>query len=374
LSAEILRLVKALRVEVGELRQMLQDPPRSTIDLLEAPPVPLNVSFVTTDPPLRGAICSYIPLRGAICSYMEQLVHEVSPNHLINVQLSLAKMVPSPDSWTVGQVIAMDIEARRDQLLSEGKSVKTANNHVSIFHAFLAWCVKKGYAQRNAAAGLTLRSKSRASRRRKAFTDDEVKWIFEGLGSKLVGAPCVSRYWLPVVMLYTGARPEEIAQLRVCDVQSEGGLGDMSDRWYFDFTGGGANQRIKNDASRRRVPVHPRLIELGFFNLFQYRMKNSENLIFDQLRHGARGRLAEAPSRWFNEVWLRDVKAVVDPKKVLYSLRHSVATKLKHSGVEESMIAEILGHTNNSMSTGRYGKEYPLKAMAEAMHNLDWGV
>jgi len=97
-----------------------------------------------------------------------------------------------------------------------------------------------------------------------------------------------------------------------------------------------------------------------------------ERRLFPELSPGASGRLAEAPSRWFNETWLRKVKGITDPKLVLYSIRHSVATQLKHAGVEESMIAQILGHANPSMTTGRYGKEFPVEAMYKTLCLLPW--
>ena len=49
--------------------------------------------------------------------------------------------------------------------------------------------------------------------------------------------------------------------------------------------------------------------------------------------------------------------------KTFHSLRHSVATKLKAQGVEEYLIEALLGHTSRSMSTGRYGKAVPPKAL-----------
>ena len=185
-----------------------------------------------------------------------------------------------------------------------------------------------------------------------------------------------------------GARPEEVAQLRVGDVRQtwhegaphEGGLRAKLSTWVFDFTTLDDGQRRKNEDSWRLVPVHPRLWALGLGVLLgtsptkEDNEYNSLRPLFPELNPGANGRLAEAPSRWFNRVWLRDRKQITDRKLVLYSLRHTVATQLKHSGVAEALISELLGHANGSMTTGRYGKEYPVEQLAEAVKLLSWPV
>jgi integrase len=89
---------------------------------------------------------------------------------------------------------------------------------------------------------------------------------------------------------------------------------------------------------------------------------------------GTTGRLSAAPGRWFNRQHLRKELGITNKKLVLYSLRHTVTIRLLHEGVSESLISQLVGHTNNSMTSGRYGKSYPLKHMAEALEKLDWEV
>lgn len=71
-----------------------------------------------------------------------------------------------------------------------------------------------------------------------------------------------ARYWLPVIGLYTGARPREICQLNPqCDWGTEEGV------WYLDFNankqaGKGVKKSIKTGEARL-VPLHPELVRLG---------------------------------------------------------------------------------------------------------------
>jgi len=55
-------------------------------------------------------------------------------------------------------------------------------------------------------------------------------------------------------------------------------------------------------------------------------------------------------------------------------MRHMVTDCMKQAGVQEIVIAEIIGHANNSMTTGRYGKRYQPKVLLEALMQLDYGV
>jgi integrase len=61
-----------------------------------------------------------------------------------------------------------------------------------------------------------------------------------------------------------------------------------------------------------------------------------------------------------------------DPKKVFHSFRHTVADTLKQKGVPEGVIAEILGHANQSITTGRYGKRYRPAILLESLEKLDF--
>jgi integrase len=333
---------------------------------------------------ILGANSFSVRFSEAVAQYLEQKQHEVSPQHLDIVRLTLNAF---GNCLPVAEVTGVDrqhVVAYRYSLLDSGRAVKTVNNALAILGAFFSWATEMGYLADNPATGLKLKDRTRVSRKRKAFTPEQIQHVFEELrggGGRTIDG--YAKVWLPLIMLYTGARPEEIAQLRVGDIYEGQRLGpcvEGTPTWVFDFSTMDDGQRRKNEASRRLVPVHPRLWELGLRRLLGtldeqlagHKRPNAP--LFPELKPGANGRLAEAPSRWFNRVWLREVVGISDSKLVLYSLRHSVATHLKHVGVAEPLIAQLLGHTNSSMTTGRYGKEYPIEKLAAAVAKLDWKV
>lgn len=59
-----------------------------------------------------------------------------------------------------------------------------------------------------------------------------------------------------------------------------------------------------------------------------------------------------------------------DNRKVLYSLRHSFATTLKNLRVEHTIISELMGHSHQGMTFGRYAKAYDIGILKEAIEKL----
>lgn len=69
-----------------------------------------------------------------------------------------------------------------------------------------------------------------------------------------------SEYWLPLLGLFTGARLNELCQLTVTDIGGHDGVETIS------ILDGETGKRLKTSASRRIIPIHSKLIELGFLD------------------------------------------------------------------------------------------------------------
>ena len=119
----------------------------------------------------------------------------------------------------------------------------------------------------------------------KNFSDEEIKRLFEPsmyLSSNIFfngNQPNRhANYLLPLIMLFTGARVNEIAQLHISDVykvRDKKSSKEDTDVWIFDFNSDECDccptehrKSIKNQSSHRKIPVHPSLIEIG---LIRYR-------------------------------------------------------------------------------------------------------
>lgn len=67
-----------------------------------------------------------------------------------------------------------------------------------------------------------------------------------------------ARYWVPLIGLTQGLRPEEISQMTLLDVGLQSGVLSLQ------VTDEAEGQHTKNESTKRWVPVHPLLISQGF--------------------------------------------------------------------------------------------------------------
>jgi len=276
---------------------------------------------------------------------------------LIALRSSLLRVPPNFYKKHPGQSIAEFLKSSPEP----GISSKSVNKHMSRIGSLLKYCNEQGLITINPATGLQIVDKQRADQERSAYSLEDVKSIVRNLPSE-DDAP--ERYWIPIIGLYSGMRLAEICQLHIEDVIK------VEDCWCFDINDAG-NKQLKNDASVRVIPVHPKLIELGFIRYFEG-MSNTEqprlwmNLSYIRL-HGYTNSFGKWYQR-YNREYITE-----DPKKVFHSMRHLVTDTLKQAGVLESVIAEIVGHTNEGSETmGRYGKRYRPKVLIEALRKLEY--
>lgn len=133
----------------------------------------------------------------------------------------------------------------------------------------------------------------------------------------------------------------------------------------------GDDQDLKTASSRRAVPIHSELVALGFLEYVEEARKRDWNWLFLELHTGGPNGPGGIVSKFFTR-WRRKV-GVDDPKKVFHSFRHTVIDRLKNADVQEHMIAEVVGHENDNITTGRYGQKPDVGKLAEMIERLDYG-
>jgi integrase len=108
-------------------------------------------------------------------------------------------------------------------------------------------------------------------------------------------------YWMPLLGLYTGARVNEVCQLNPqCDIREEFGI------WFLDITEDSdtderVTKSVKNATSRRRVPIHSVLIELGFLKYVE-RMRNAGHALLFPQWPPTRGKASGKAEKWFRDL------------------------------------------------------------------------
>jgi integrase len=239
-------------------------------------------------------------------------------------------------------------------------STTTVNKLLTLFGSLMRHCVNEGYRKDNPTEGLKVKQNRRADEERKAYTREDLSKIMSALPRP---AATPERYWIPMIGMYSGMRLGEICGLHVVDVKQVNGV------WCFDVNEED-DKRLKTASSTRLVPVHPNLIELGFIRyMATMKGKSSVRLWPNLVRREIDGYCA-ALGNWygrFNRKHITD-----DPQKCFHSLRHTFADTLKQAGVQESLIGELMGHANGSITTGRYGKRYQPQVLLDAICVLSY--
>lgn len=198
-----------------------------------------------------------------------------------------------------------------------------------------------------------------------SYTQDELVKIF---GSSLYPSrydrKYFAKFWIPLIGLYTGARLNEICQLYVDDIRKENGI------FYFNITRDRPDQFTKNTQSIRKVPIHSKLIELGFLDFVKAVKKSKKdrifyNLTFQKKNHYA-GSTSTAYGRYLDKI------GITDRSKVFHSFRHNIETILAHKKVPQSMINAMCGWKNKSIPELNYLDKYPLSLLQKEMESLQY--
>jgi len=236
----------------------------------------------------------------------------------------------------------------------------TVNNRLRKLSAFMNWCKSNGYITVNPLEGLKAMTGS-AKEARLSFESVDLITLLNLDALKAEARKHPWRYWIPLLGRFTGARLEELCQLHTDDFIEQQGIRCIR------IDDSHSTQSLKNSSSRRTLPIHPTLIQLGLLDFVkQVRASNSERL-FAELEP-VRGKLGHAPSKWFSR--FKTKMGITNPRKTFHSFRHTFIDDLRDAGVQDSLIKRMVGHEDSSVTFGIYGSRTPLKAMAEALTHI----
>ncbi len=236
----------------------------------------------------------------------------------------------------------------------------TVNNRLRKLSAFLNWCKANGYIQDNPLTGLKMMTGS-AKEARLSFEQHDLTALLDLDALKTEARKHPWRYWIPLLGRFTGARLEELCQLRTDDFVEQQGTQCIR----IDDSSEGKN--LKNASSRRMLPIHPSLIELGLLRHVESARATGAHRLFPELEP-VRGKLGHAPSKWFGRYKAK--RGIDDSKKTFHSFRHTLIDDLRDAGVQDSLIKRIVGHEDSAVTFGVYGSRTPLKAMLKALQYI----
>ncbi len=240
-----------------------------------------------------------------------------------------------------------------DMLLVEGVSklsIRTMNAYLSAFQSFAAWAVNNGHMKENVFSGTRMPQKTRDnSNQREAFDAQQLALMFKHLTSnpdKLVNKD--DHKWPTLIAMFTGARLNEVAQLHTGDVRQFDGT------WCIDINDNDG-KTLKTSASRRLVPVHQQLLDVGLLNFVKDRSIGPSVRLFPSFSYSAQNGYGRNVGRWFNEKFLPAL-GLKQNTLVFHSLRHSMITLLTQADVPDSIVRALVGHGQEGVTHTSYFK------------------
>ena len=189
-------------------------------------------------------------------------------------------------------------------------------------------------------------------------------------GERPKGGQGEAAFWLPLLALFGGERLSELTGLRVSDVTHNELIGAVAIYINEDRKAG---RRLKTKQSERYIPVHPKLIELGFLDFVaaQAKARGADAWLFPLVAPGTKG--TAAYSKWFGRYI--GAHGVTDTAKVFHSFRHSLIDALRVADVGDEIKHALLGWSGGGIPA-RYGAKDKAarfrRTAAEAVASVDY--
>lgn len=285
-----------------------------------------------------------------------------------------------PPNWTkvngLGKLSMKEAARRALELGREPMAGKNVNKVLGFLRAFWNWAKANYDVTGNPFDGLNVKISGKARDERHPFTLEELSAVFRSpiyTGCQSVryhnthGDLIPSDqgiYWVPLVGLFTGCRSGEIIQLRTEDVKVEGGI------TYIEVTDEGEDLNLKNSGSRRRIPVHKTLKDIGFLRFVERQRKKKQKRLFPDLPKSSDGTYSTAYSTKFGNT----LKAlgIKHDRISFHSFRHSFEDACRNSRIPLDFVNALQGHAQQGMA-GRYGNGlYGLQLLSEEMEKLTY--
>jgi integrase len=256
------------------------------------------------------------------------------------------------------QVNREDCRLVREKLLARNLATTTINSYLTGLSALFEYAIREQLLDKNPARGLSIKTGPHGRDLRKPYSDSQLRRIFTSPEWRSCKTKQPSLYWCPLLSILMGLRLTEAGQLLREDVKNFNGT------WAITIEPS-VTKRVKSRAGRRVVPVHPKLVDLGFLDYV--RSVNTERL-FDDLPEPTRGYTEALGKRWRRLV--RRLNA--DEERTSYhSLRHSWADACRAAKVSEGIMKQAGGWASGGGASGLYGHGYDLETLQKELEGIE---
>ncbi|WP_321778117.1 hypothetical protein [Sulfurimonas sp.] len=292
---------------------------------------------------------------GHLSSYFDDRdIKKLSREDFVQFREKVLRFLPSTSTLLIlrgKSTKEIILIVKNKQLETLGKV--TINKHLRRIHQVFEWAYNNDYINKNLTKDLSFKESKKAKKQKTAkipYTNEELKLLFEQspwytteISKTLKNNP--EHVFIPLLCLFTGAKPTELAMLQVSDIKTkEGVIG-------IEF-----NDHVKNHYNLRFTPLSKTLLDIGFLNFVKYQKKLKHKQLFPAIKMYKGG-----GTNFTNDYTIYNREFVSKEKdKTFYSLRHLVNQTLKNKLVHIYIINDITGHSDGygNKDISVYGDEF----------------
>lgn len=254
-------------------------------------------------------------------------------------------------------------------------SYRTQKKYVTLFRSLLNWGENRKLVSQSSLLALNFFKtiKDKTPKKEKNYTLQELKELFHHTdfleGKYHYNYP--ERHWGQLLALYTGARANEIAQILTKDIQCEDGI------HYINIKDEENQKRLKTESSKRVVPIHDHIINLGFLEYCKYQEIRSNKLFPRCEPDKTRETYHRKLTGWYRNNHLENLKnsGLIEKHKNFHSFRHTFINRTNQLILQEKIVNEIVGHDlGRTKAQETYRNSFPLDKKYEEINKISFDL
>lgn len=316
-----------------------------------------------------------ITLKKAIEEYKER----IQPNPKDKAKLktfngAISKALSDFEDWAGSKTVVFkitrnDLSQFATKTLQTGLAKSTVRDKLSYITGFFNFAQSSQYYAKgdNPAMGhvtITKRDKKTSAKRGwQSFSHEQLTTIFTTENFQMLTRD--STRWIAILLAYTGARPNEIAQLDIEDFKQVGNT------HCIEITELGDGKRVKTSATERIFPIHNELIQLGLLDKISAMKMKGETRLFPELNRETQNGPSSSAGKDFTK-YLKQIEVVARGEGIvgIRSFRPSFITEMAEAGVAQGWRELFVGHeqsegTQATDHAQRYTKTQLVGVLAE---------
>jgi len=219
-------------------------------------------------------------------------------------------------------------------------TAQTINGRLGQLSSYFDWLKRCGDINKNPFHNLRIETKANNY---SAYTTSELKTIFSS--ALYTSSPYAKRktttqshWWVIVLAAFTGARIGELIQMRPSDITESEGVLSMT------VTDEGEGMSVKTSAGKRKFPIPPILLDLGFDEYIKAITKSQAKTLLPGIALGS-DKAGSVASKWFGTYKTSHLpESFSNGGKVFHSFRHTFISNAMKCGLEIPKIQQIVGH------------------------------